>query len=443
MEYPIFDLPFFGGSLLIAAIAIPHVFIAQFSVGASFLLALAERRANREGDSETRAFLKTYAFTVLLVPYVLGAMTGVGIWFATSVASPRAISSMIHLFVWGWAAEWTMFIVDIVAIYLYVYTWDRIRPSAHNAIGWILAVSSTVTLVLINGILSFMLTPGSWEPLAPYGFWKAFFNPSFWPTTLMRFFVSLALAGAVALLLMALMRTVPAAVREKMTRLAYRMMLPALACLVLLPWAFSVIPERSQQFIQGGAIAMTLFFAMGMACFSLLALGTILAMVRREWNPSVLGASLLIFFAFVGYACFEFVREGARKPYVIEGFMYSTGVTTEKGQALDKRASLAVLREKGVLSAASWVLPLGRTIAELTPEEKGYAVFKAACLACHQVYAGYNAVQPLIGGWTRETLRSYLDTMHEQRPMMPPFPGTDAEKDALAAYMATLTRRGK
>ncbi len=33
MEYPIFDVPLLGGSLLIAGDAIFHTFIAHFSVG--------------------------------------------------------------------------------------------------------------------------------------------------------------------------------------------------------------------------------------------------------------------------------------------------------------------------------------------------------------------------------------------------------------------------
>jgi len=46
MEYPIFDVPRLVGSLLIAGIALVHVFISHFSVGAGSLVAFAERRGN-------------------------------------------------------------------------------------------------------------------------------------------------------------------------------------------------------------------------------------------------------------------------------------------------------------------------------------------------------------------------------------------------------------
>ena len=66
----------------------------------------------------------------------------------------------------------------------------------------------------------------------------------------------------------------------------------------------------------------------------------------------------------------------------------------------------------------------------------------AACGACHQPYHGYNALQPVVRGWTRIEIRRYLDTMHDQRPMMPPFPGTDADANDLTEYVFTLTQQG-
>ncbi len=442
MEYPIFDLPVIGGSLLIAAVAIVHVFIAQFSVGASFMLAMAERRANREGDADTLAFLRKYSLTVLLIPYVVGTITGVGIWFVTSVVNPRALSTMIHLFVWAWAAEWVMFLVDVTAIYLYFYTWGRIRPAAHNAIAWIFFGSSLLTLVIINGILSFMLTPGQWQPLAEGGFWLAFFNPSFWPTTLLRLFVCFALAGVGAIALMAISQDIVPVVRQKITRLAYRMILPSLLCLPLFVWTFLVLPRRAQVFIEGSGVPMGMFFAMGLTCFLILSLAAIVAMIRREYTPSTLATILLVLFAFISYASFEFVREGVRKPYVIEGYMYSTGVTTAATDGLDARANLAVLQKRGVLSAAPWALPVGRRLEDLDTKARGQAVFRATCGACHQPEVGYNALRPLVRHWTAPIIREYLDTMHEQRPMMPPFPGSNQEKDWLTAYIDSLTERG-
>ena len=48
MNFPIWELPAAG--LLIAAVAIVHVFISHFAVGGGLFLVLAERKARREND---------------------------------------------------------------------------------------------------------------------------------------------------------------------------------------------------------------------------------------------------------------------------------------------------------------------------------------------------------------------------------------------------------
>ena len=437
MEYPIFDVPMLGGSLLIAGVAIVHVFIAHFSVGSGFFAAIAERRAIREGDTDMLAFLRKYSLLILLVPYVLGTVTGAGIWFTVALVSPRAISLLIHQFVWDWAAEWCLFVIEVTAIYLYFFTWDRVAPRAHNAIAWVFAVASLLTLVVINGILSFMLTPGAWAPHAPWAVWKALFNPSYFPTTLVRILASLALAGTGAIALATFVRGISDAVRERIVSLAYRMILPSVLCVPLAGWFLAVLPERVHWFLQGAAPAMLLFLGFGLASFAILAFAAALAVWRRDYTTSTVGSTLMVLLAFVSFGSFEFFREGARKPYIVEGFMYSTGVTTDQAAGLDQRATLGRTCTQGVLAAAPWALPPGRELEDLDAVERGRCVYSAACLPCHCV-DGYNALRSLVRGWQPGTIRHLLDRMNEVRSAMPPFPGTEAEKDALAAYLASL-----
>lgn len=437
MEYPIFEFPMAGGSLLIAAIAIFHVYLAQFSIGAAVLVALAEWRANRAGDLETRAFLRKYAFLILAVPYVIGTATGVGIWLAISVVQPRATSILIHQFVWAWASEWVVFIIEVTAIYLYFYTWDRIRPSAHNAIGWVLAAASWLTLPIINAILSFMLTPGGWRPRDGWAFWKALFNPLWLPTTGIRTLVALALGGAGAILLLAFAKGVSQATRERISRLAYAMIMPVWLCVPLAVWVYAVLPARAQGYILGGAAVMQLFFFFGAALFIALAASAVVAMARRDYTASPSRAVLVALVAFVAYGSFEFVRECIRKPYIIDGFMFSTGVTTALADGIDRRATYERVRRDGVLTAAPWAVPEGKSPGDLAPEEKGRAVYAAACRACHTL-DGYNALRPVVRGWSEANLLYMVDHANQMRPVMPPFPGTQDEKEALVAYLASI-----
>jgi len=66
------------------------------------------------------------------------------------------------------------------------------------AVGWIYFGAAWLSLAVINGILSFMLTPGAW--LETGSFWAGLANPTYWPSTFARTFVAIGLAGLYALL---------------------------------------------------------------------------------------------------------------------------------------------------------------------------------------------------------------------------------------------------
>jgi cytochrome bd-type quinol oxidase subunit 1 len=437
-EYPIFNVPLAGGSLLIAAVAIFHVFISHFSVGAGFFMAIAERKANAENDQVTIGFLKKYSYMVLLVPYVLGTVSGVGVWFTIALVNPRAVSILIHQFVFDWAIEWVLFIIEGTAIFIYAFRWNKMSPKAHNRIGWIFAIASLLTLIIINAILSFMLTPGSWQPFdAGLMNYKGLFNPTYLPMTLGRILISLALAGTGSIVLLSFLRKTETQTRAKMVRLAYIFILPIIFCLPLGSWVFSMLSEQSQNFLRGGASTMTIFLGLGTISLIILFVAALVSTVNKDFSTSILGGVLLCLLAFVAFGAMEFVREGVRKPYIIDGFMYSTGVTKPEFAHIDPRANQSQTQQTGIISASPWALPPDKAVEQLNTIDYGKAVFTAACSKCHNV-DGYNAIRPLTKGWSQKTILNTLGHLDEIKPSMPPFPGTNDEKMALTEYLLSL-----
>jgi len=196
MNYPFWDIPHLGSGWVIGLIAIYHVMISQFAVGGGFYLPLAERKAMNMPEGPLRtAWLKqlaSHSKFFLILTAVFGTVSGVGIWFAIGLTHPEATSTLIHNFVFGWAMEWVFFLVELTTIAVYYSTWDRIDPKLHLTVGWVYAGASVCTLIIINGILAFMLTPGdTWIAVAGTGaeaskFWNAFFNPTYWPSLFLR-----------------------------------------------------------------------------------------------------------------------------------------------------------------------------------------------------------------------------------------------------------------
>ena len=97
MNYPIWDLTWAGGGLLIAVIAVIHVYIAHFAIGGGLFLILTEKKALRENSPGIMAYTKRHAKFFMIVTMVLGGLTGVGIWFTISLISPQATSSTFFL----------------------------------------------------------------------------------------------------------------------------------------------------------------------------------------------------------------------------------------------------------------------------------------------------------------------------------------------------------
>ena len=184
MNYPVWELYTAGGGLLIAVIAVVHVYVAHFAVGGGLFLIWAEKKAWQSGAPELFNYVKTHARFFMLLTMVFGGITGVGIWFTISLLNPSATSTLIHTFVFAWATEWVCFLGEIAALFIYYYTFGKMSQENHLKIAWLYFIFAWLSLFLINGIIDFMLTPGQW--IETRDFWDGFFNPTMWPSLVFR-----------------------------------------------------------------------------------------------------------------------------------------------------------------------------------------------------------------------------------------------------------------
>lgn len=421
MNYPVWYLPSFGGGLLIAIIAIVHVFVSHFAVGGGFYLVMAERKGLRENNPGILEFTRKHAKVFMLVTMVFGGLTGVGIWFIIALIQPAAVSSLIHVFVYGWAAEWVWFLVEIVALLIYYYTFGKMDSRSHQQVGWIYFIAAWLSLFLINGIIGFMLTPGAW--IDNGSFWSGFFNPSFWPSLAVRSFISFMLAGLYAFVTCAFLKD--RELRIKMTRFSGKWALISL--LLTLPctwWYLSILPERAAHLVEGAS--PTISAAGSVALYSLIILFILillLAVVRPAINRPAL-ALLTLIPAFLLFGAFEWTREAARRPFVINQFMYSNGVSMAQADKLGDQSFLAHTRFAAV-----------KEVTNDNLSDSGAELFKFQCYACHTIGGANNSILLRTAMMNANSLTKYLLNVMHTRPYMPPFFGTQREAQALAAYI--------
>jgi mono/diheme cytochrome c family protein len=441
MDLPVFHLDFLNNRMLIAVIAILHVVINHaMAVGGIPLVSYLERRGVKSGDEASDQLAYRILTFFFIVTTTIGALTGVGIWLSASLVNPIAIGSLIRVFFWTWFTEWLVFVTEVVLIMAYYLTWKRwtgSRKLAHVRLGGLLAVASWITMALIVSILSFMMDPGSWH--SDKTLLSGMFNPLYLPQLAFRTPLAMVMAGAfgmVALLWVTERRSVmrASAVRAiSLWTLAW-----SIPCLLGGAWYARLIPGVMKANLPVALLTQALESwsqtALGILGAASAAIAVVMlwgaAHPRRIWSwvlvvPAILSVGLL--------GTFERVREFVRKPYAIAGYLYSNGV---------RKADYPLLQRDGLLAHATYTSV--RTITSENEIAAGREVFNLACTRCHTV-DGVNGIRDVLATmygrdrlWQRDAIDSYVASMHSARPFMPPFPGNDRERSALASYLVHL-----
>ncbi|NVB42779.1 cytochrome c [Pseudenhygromyxa sp. WMMC2535] len=441
MDLPIYHLDLLNNRMLIAIIAILHVVINHgMAVGGIPLVSYLEHKGQKTGDPSWDRLAQRILMVFFIVTTTVGALTGVGIWFSTSLVNPYAIGSLIRVFFWGWFTEWIVFVTEVALILAYYLTWKTWvgpRKRAHLRLGVGLSLASWGTMAIIVSILGFMMDPGAW--LTDKTFLSGVLNPIYLPQLAFRTPLAMIMAGAFSLPIVHLSTERGSTERARVVRAVSKwMLLWTPACVIGGSWYASVVPEAMQGNLPVALLTQALsqwstvaLWVLAVACVLIAAIaawGFTRPQSLRPWAlilPALLSVALI--------ASFERVREFVRKPYAIANYMYANGI---------RKDDYPLLQRDGLLTHATYT-----SVREITDDnevEAGREVFKIACTRCHTA-DGVNGMRTLLVDmygdeqpWDAGAIDAYVGSMHAARPFMPPFPGSPKEQAALAAYLVTL-----
>lgn len=418
MNYPVWQLGFPGG-LLIAIVAVTHVFVSHFAVGGGAFLVVSERRAYLRNDKALLGYVRRHSKFFALLTLVFGAISGVGIWFTIGLVAPEATSSLIHTFLWAWAIEWVFFFVEITAALIYAYQWDRLDRATHMAVGWIYFVAAWMSLFVINGIITYQLTPGRW--LQTRSVWDGLFNPTYWPSLFLRTSMSILLAGVFGLITAT---REDDAVRQRLYRWAGQWMV---AGAVLLPtfawWYYSRFPDFAKALLNGTLPTAQHPIRMGLLAATLILL---LGLIFAIWKPQMMRVPIIAFLALMAFSLMasgEYLREFVRKPWVINGFIYANGLRV---------SDIPEFQRDGFARAVKFT-----TSDDYSSAQYGHDLFVAQCGSCHTV-DGYRSIRKRVVGWDATFAKDILGHIHMLRGAMPQFAGNEQDRIALGKYLASL-----
>ncbi|MBU4230716.1 MAG: cytochrome ubiquinol oxidase subunit I, partial [Proteobacteria bacterium] len=421
MNYPVWQLDFSGGGLLIALIAVLHVYISHFAIGGGLFLVLTEMKGYREGSQPILDYTRQHTKFFLLLTLVLGAMTGVGIWFTIALIAPAATSILIHNFVFGWAIEWVFFLGEIVAILIYYQTFGRMERRSHLLIGWLYFIFAWLSLFAINGIIGFMLTPGEW--LATGNFWDGIFNPAFWPALFFRTFLCLMLAGLYGFL-------TSTGIKEEVFRLrmvrycAAWLLAPFLLFLASAWWYVQALPEPQRAWIANFSPELAPFLTVFLWASPLLFLGGLLMVIRLPKTATRSLAVVLLLLGITYMGAFEYIREGSRRPFTLYGHIYANSILVK---------DLEAVQENGILASAKWI------DKEISAENRlvvGRQLFNIMCSPCHSVGGPMRDIKKMSAKYESVyAMEAEISGQGRLIRCMPLFAGNTQERHALAAYI--------
>ncbi|MFN2381547.1 MAG: cytochrome c [Guyparkeria sp.] len=438
--FPTWYEPAIGSGWVIGLIATIHVLFSHTAVGAAILFAVLAYIGMRDDRPELIDFIKKYGLFLLVFSYILGSITGPGIWYSTTVGSPRGISALIHNFVWKWATEWVFFVIEVIGVYMLVYMAGKLDRRTYMKVAVIFGLTSYTTMLAIVGILSFMMMPGMPEKWAAEGgYLYGFYGPNTFAQLMIRtafMFTMTAVVGGI----------VAAGLKDEvfkrwlLRRLAILGGLSAIVGISLYPWYLGTLPSIAHLVMEN---RLPDYFTPSI----LIVLGAMLAYFAMTFfRPKLVTASVAGFATLailvLGLWPGETVRESVRKPYIAGQYLYSNQVIGHDVPGMGVKSEIPTLEKVGFTHAHVFWPESQKEITRENTMDVGRNLAITACSNCHSL--SDTGIRPLKNYFPKqadiEGIRTYLlgalatgNTMY-----MPQIPLKDDEAEALAVYIASL-----
>ena len=438
--FPLFYFPDIGSAWLMGITGTIHILASHTSVGAAILFAFLAHKAYKEDRTDLYDYMKKYGMFLLIFSYVIGSITGPGIWYTATAASPRGISALIHNFVWVWATEWVFFVYEVIGVFALVYFIGKIDRRTHLKLTYTFALASLGTLFLIIGIISFMMWPGNDAFYQTGSASDAFFGVNTFPHMFLRIGFMIMMSGVIGLIISSALKD--KALSSEMTRkMGYVSLIGGFLTMVFFMWYIKTLPESADVLL---GIYLPSILTTRIALIIAFTLYFLVAIFKPQYIKRSLAIVMLLVIAVVGLWPGEKLRESMRKPYVAGRYIYSNQIISRDVPGKNIKSEVELVAEKGLLKVNPWIPERLRTITPENKLEAGYLLTKLACSNCHGLEkdAKFRPLMARLQGQDAETIKVFMQSALATGsiPYMPKIALPDEEFDAMAAWIATQNR---
>ena len=193
------EFPILGAKWAIGSVALFHTAVASLAIGFAFFVTVAQIVGYVRKDRSYDILAKKIQLIHICV-YNIGTINAIGLVFLLSGLFPQFWSQIFVQFYWALIVEEFLFFLLATTLTFHYFFWERMwgHKKLHIFLGALLTPLFFLQFYIINGIGSFMLTPGFGEAEASLTMgvlgWDrmGFYNPSFMMLNFHRAFANIA-----------------------------------------------------------------------------------------------------------------------------------------------------------------------------------------------------------------------------------------------------------
>lgn len=440
--YPLFYVPEIGSAWLMGLTGAIHIMASHTSVGAALLFAFLAHKAQKENRTDLYDYMKRYGMFLLIFSYVIGSITGPGIWYTATAASPRGISALIHNFVWVWATEWVFFVYEVLGVFALIYFIDKVDRKTHLKLTYTFAIASVGTLALIIGIISFMMWPGTEAYYATGSASDAFFGTNTFPHMFLRIGFMIMMSGIIGMIISSAMRKENKELSEELTqKMGWVSLLGGFVTVFFFMWYINTLPANAHALL---GMAKDSIIMNRIILAILFSIYFSIAIMKPQWVTRTLAITMMFVIGIVGVWPGEKLRETMRKPWVAGQYVYSNQIIGKDVPGKGIKSEVDLIATQGLLKVNPWIPERLRTITPENKLEVGKLLTRIACSNCHSLEKNglYRPLIPLAGPMGEAGIKDYMKNVIGTGSVayMPKIALPDEEYDAIAAYIASQAK---
>jgi cytochrome d ubiquinol oxidase subunit I len=169
-----------------------HIIFAVIGMAMPFLMAVSHWRWIRTGRRVYLDLTKAWSRGVAIF-FATGAVSGTALSFELGLLWPEFMLHAGPIFGMPFSWEGTAFFVEAIALGLFLYGWNRLKPWAHWGVGVLVGVSGVLSGIFVVCANAWMNAPAGfdWVDGRAYNVdpWAAMFNPA-WKTQTLHMTIS-------------------------------------------------------------------------------------------------------------------------------------------------------------------------------------------------------------------------------------------------------------